>query len=110
MAKRLKLCELSGLKRVNDSALSAVLKVLQNQGALDPGFATGTTTIRQSVLEEIQDGEFTAHGGVLHSIWLPKQSGGYYEWVIPNFAGLLNYFTSTVEEFSDTLWSTKMER
>ncbi len=102
--KRIKLSELGGLKRCTDSALSAILRGLQDQGVLDAGYATGRTAIESAVTDEVTD-ESNFDGGVLQILRLPLANGNDFCWTFGNTQALLNYFANRVPEFSDNLWS-----
>ena len=96
-----KLDRLSGLGAVTDSALSAILRTLQDDGDLPNDMATSARSIARATLEELQAP--TQYGQVLESVALPLDRGGAFAWNCVNPFAMLNYLARKVPDFGDAL-------
>ena len=107
-AKRRPLARLSGLGYVTESALSAILKELDRQGALSSSFGgKSRSSIALSVKAGVQ--EPTCYGPVLQSMKMPQHDGNEFKWEYVHPHAMLNYLAGTESEFGDGIWSCLRE-
>lgn len=107
-AKRLKKSSLVGIKGVTESALSAVLGALRDQGALSDDFGGISRRVLARDLEESVQVP-TLYGPPIQSISLPTSSGSI-SWELVNPFAVLNLLAQKVPGFGSALRGRLAER
>ena len=76
------------------------MRGLQEQGVLSRDVPNSARSIGRAILDEIDTGEFSVDGGVLHEIVLPLVNGKTFRWTLARVVGVPGCFGTVLRELA----------